>query len=557
MPTIATHNGSKAHRDHNLRGHSTDKQEHIQKGGIHETWKDEAPRAAYDRIFGEAVAAYNAKQSRPERQIKDYYNKIAQDEKKHPVYEMIVGVYGGIPEDACKSILSDFVNDWEKRNPNLELIGAYYHADEEGEPHVHLDYIPVARGYTRGMEVQNGLVKALGQQGFEKQGKATAQILWEQRENQALEQICMEYGIEIEHPQKNKGVEHLHTEAYKVQQELQNVHQELQNGIMQASMEKSTLEDKIIALEGEFEAEKGMYDGQIKAKEEELASLTGAVMEQEELKERTVDKTILGKSKDTVTMPYQEYQALHHYANLQDNVKQRERQVAVKEAWCQAKERELTNQQTSLEQLESELNDRIENAPKYKDDAARYSEWYHEASAKADRLENELDTVKKENVMLEARQFDMERSVKQMEQTIKEQEKELSLFQQVYGKIKDWVLEKLHFLKQAEEVLQEPDGKTSKLNKMKDDQGYESGPYARYFHADKKWQFFWEQDGKMTNSDRKGFLRRGYLPAAAELQQELGHTKMLNQDILQEAVEVQQSYGRQHTYSREHGGMSM
>lgn len=51
-----------------------------------------------------------------------------------------------------------FVEEWQERNPNLELIGAYYHGDEPGaEPHVHLDYIPVAHGYTKGIETQTGL----------------------------------------------------------------------------------------------------------------------------------------------------------------------------------------------------------------------------------------------------------------------------------------------------------------------------------------------------------------------------------------------------------------
>lgn len=47
-----------------------------------------------------------------------------------------------------KKILKDYVQDWKRRNPNLEMIGAYYHNDEQGkQPHVHIDYVPVAHGY--------------------------------------------------------------------------------------------------------------------------------------------------------------------------------------------------------------------------------------------------------------------------------------------------------------------------------------------------------------------------------------------------------------------------
>ncbi len=132
-----------------------------------------------------------------------------------------------IDEQVGKQILREFVDSWKDRNPNLELIGAYYHADEEGVPHVHCDYVPVAHGYTRGMETQTGLVKALGEMGFEKQGKATAQILWEHRENNTLETLCKARGLIIEHPLEENRV-HLQTDAYKARQELTEVQQELE-----------------------------------------------------------------------------------------------------------------------------------------------------------------------------------------------------------------------------------------------------------------------------------------------------------------------------------------
>ena len=121
--------------------------------------------------------------------------------------------------------MKEFVETWQKRNPNLELIGAYYHADEQGEPHVHIDYVPVAHGYTRGMRVQNGVVKALKEMGFEKNGKETAQIAWERRENKVLEDICIGFGLNIVHPREHR--KHLDTATYKAQQRLLTANQEL------------------------------------------------------------------------------------------------------------------------------------------------------------------------------------------------------------------------------------------------------------------------------------------------------------------------------------------
>lgn len=230
--TISTHNGSSVAREHNIRNPKVIcKEPHIDPNGIHETWIDEPIREAYDRLFGAAVEEYNSKQARPERRIKSYYNDVCKDSKKHPAYEMIIGIYGKNEDGSLicsaeqgKEIMRKFVDDWKRRNPNLELIGAYYHADEpDGEaPHVHIDYIPVAHGYKKGLQTQTGLVKALGEQGLEKKGKATAQIQWEQRENDYLTQLCEAVGLTVDHP-KIAGRKHLETEEAKLKKRVEEL----------------------------------------------------------------------------------------------------------------------------------------------------------------------------------------------------------------------------------------------------------------------------------------------------------------------------------------------
>lgn len=225
--TIATHNGSNVAYEHNIRNVKVvSKEEHIDIEGEHENWIDEKVRDAYQRIFGEAVERYNAKQKRADRKITSYYNDVCKDAKRHPVYEMIIGVYGkdenGFPicsKEEGKAIMREFVDEWKQRNPHLELIGAYYHADELGEPHVHLDYIPVAQGYIRGLDTQCGLVKALEQQGLVKEGKETAQIKWQRQENKALEEICKTHGLTVDHP-RIEGMKHRETELYKAEQDI-------------------------------------------------------------------------------------------------------------------------------------------------------------------------------------------------------------------------------------------------------------------------------------------------------------------------------------------------
>ena len=226
--TISTHNGSAVAREHNIRNRKvTSKEGHIDPHGRHEIWIDEKPKEAYERLFGQAVEKYNDKQKRADRKIKDYYQQICGDKKKHAVYEMIISVGdrtnyadGTLREQDTRAILREFVDGWQARNPHLTLIGAYYHADEQGAPHAHLDYIPVAHGYKRGLETQSALVKALEQQGFVKDGKETAQIQWERRENAHLESLCLSKGIEVVHP-LIEGRKHIETEMYKATQDLE------------------------------------------------------------------------------------------------------------------------------------------------------------------------------------------------------------------------------------------------------------------------------------------------------------------------------------------------
>ncbi|MBQ1658706.1 MAG: plasmid recombination protein [Clostridia bacterium] len=226
---ISTHNGSEAHRAHNIRkDYVVSKQEHIdaQRSPLNEIWADEAPQDAYQRIFGAAVEEYNQKQKRADRKIKDYYRQICADKKKHPVYEMIIQVGGmddNIPIETHKAILKEFYENFCEQNDSFECIGAYLHLDE-ATPHLHIDYIPVATGYKNGMSIQTGLVKALEQMGYSKTGKETAQIQWERNMNMLLETICVKYGLQIEH--LRLGTAHLDTETYKVLQEVLKIARE-------------------------------------------------------------------------------------------------------------------------------------------------------------------------------------------------------------------------------------------------------------------------------------------------------------------------------------------
>lgn len=255
MATIATHVGHSISEDHNLRDEKkTSKDGHIDpsKTPLNETIYYESIKDAYHTLFDDSVAEYNAKQTRADRCIDDYYQKIAQSKQKHPAYEMIIGVYNKtdkgkvieaereFSDEVGKEIMKEFVAGWANRNPNLHMTGAHYHADEDGQPHIHIDFIPVIDNCARGMRRQTAFDKALQRQGFkkkeavyelnedgsqkldennkpiQKQAWSTPQMQWEASENKALEDLCLARGLTVEHPDRDAGGRrHEHTDDYK------------------------------------------------------------------------------------------------------------------------------------------------------------------------------------------------------------------------------------------------------------------------------------------------------------------------------------------------------
>jgi len=199
--TLSLHNGSAVKQAHNRReqsalGHASAIDSGRTKDNI--VLVDIPARQAYADIFGDAVQEYNGR-ARADRQIKDYWATINADSRKHTIYELIVQVGGkaeGAPMTAV-DVLKRYVAGWNTANPHLRLVGAYIHLDE-GTPHLHLDYIPVAE-CRRGMKLQNSLTGALKAQGFVTANtRDTAQMQWEQAERTRMRDICRQAGIALE-----------------------------------------------------------------------------------------------------------------------------------------------------------------------------------------------------------------------------------------------------------------------------------------------------------------------------------------------------------------------
>lgn len=285
IATITTHYESKANQYH-AQG-KTKNHEDKEEGVNFFTLCDKKPREEYKKVFGEALQEYNAmqvKKGHSERQIEDYYRHIQKDKKKNEEYEAIYGVYGDdVGEEEAIEILKDIYNTWEERNPNMHLYGFYIHADEESGNgfHAHALYFPVYHS-ERGLSVQNGIDKACREQGFgykKKSGEGkhqTPQTAWEQSENAYLESLCNDRGIEVEHPQRDKNVEHLSVEAYKLTKHIEasrNFIKSLNEEAEELRTEAEALKTQNDVLQQNIAFSKQIaesYQGQIEQAKEEL-----------------------------------------------------------------------------------------------------------------------------------------------------------------------------------------------------------------------------------------------------------------------------------------------
>lgn len=393
MPkTISFHNGSDWSRGHNIRDERyTSNQEHINSSlsANNIIVRDVSVRQAYEEIFGKAVQEYNDRQTRKDRKIDCYYDKIKHDKRKHPVYECIVQIGDrndtGNNAELEKQALIKYAKMWAERNPNLHLIGAYIHCDEpDGTVHLHCDYIPVAE-CSRGMSVQNSLDKALRQQGLKSINiNQTAQMAWQTQERNALMSICHELNIDVQlNQERTKGRQHLSTAEYKV--------------------EKAKLEQDI--------------EQELQPLRDELQEYTDIKRDFETIAVQTtkiplVKKVLVSESElQEVENQAKSYRAIRQQL---ETLKEREKNVAEKEIELQAKETELAEREKRCQKAEIEfdkmkkaLQRAEENVKRYSSELSYKKSELLETTIELDDLKDELyDFGKKYNTLMKSARDD-------------------------------------------------------------------------------------------------------------------------------------------------------
>ena len=191
-------------------------------------YRNEDIRAVYHELFDNALARYNEKQTRRDRVIDDYYEKIRTGKQEKPFEELIIQIGNKDDMNAssengqlARQMLDEYMQSFQQRNPTLRVFSAHLHMDE-ATPHLHIDFIPFTTGSMRGLETRVSLKKALEALGFTGGTKSHTELnQWIEAEKQVLASIMARHDIEWE--QKGTHEEHLSVLDYKKQERSKEV----------------------------------------------------------------------------------------------------------------------------------------------------------------------------------------------------------------------------------------------------------------------------------------------------------------------------------------------
>ena len=301
--SFMTGKGSVNHNSRKFHAKNTDPE----RSYLNVEYCNENIKDVYHELFDEALSRYNEKQTRNDRRIDDYYEKIRSGKQEKPFHEIILQIgdkdtMGAETEEGqlAAKILDEYMQDFQRRNPTLRVFSAHLHMDE-ATPHLHIDFVPYITGSKRGLDTRVSLKQALTALGFKGGTRRETELnQWVSAEKQQLAAIMLEHGIEWE--QKGTHEKHLSLLDFEKQErakevaalEAQKAELEEHNATMQEVNEKwldqlENIEKEIFsAQENREEADKQAEQAKKKASqyEKKLTEIAPMVKDMERFAEK-------------------------------------------------------------------------------------------------------------------------------------------------------------------------------------------------------------------------------------------------------------------------------
>ena len=199
--SFMTGKGSVNHNSRKFHAKNTDPE----RSCLNVEYCNENVKDVYHELFDEALTRYNEKQTRSDRRIDDYYEKIRSGKQEKPFHEIILQIgdkdnMGAKTENGqlAAKVLDKYMRDFQRRNPTLRVFSAYLHMDE-ATPHLHIDFVPYTTGSKRGLDTRVSLKQALSALGFKGGTRRETELnQWVAYEKEQLAAVMLEHGIEWE-----------------------------------------------------------------------------------------------------------------------------------------------------------------------------------------------------------------------------------------------------------------------------------------------------------------------------------------------------------------------
>lgn len=219
----------------------------------------------YHELFDESLVRYNEKQTRSDRRVDDYYEKICSGKQEKPFHEIILQIGNKDNTSAMTEngelaarVLAEYMEEFQERNPTLKVFSSHLHMDE-ATPHLHIDFVPFTTGSRRGLDTRVSLKQALAALGFK--GGTRSDTEWNQwvaAEKEQLAAVMQRHDIEWE----QKGTHEKHLSVLDFEKK------ERQKEVTVLEQEVGSLESESVALSGRIAENKAEIQGLDEVREE-------------------------------------------------------------------------------------------------------------------------------------------------------------------------------------------------------------------------------------------------------------------------------------------------
>lgn len=308
---------------------------------------NESIKKVYHTLFDDALKRYNEKQTRADRRIGNYYEKIRNSKQEKPFHEIIVQIGDMVTMSSesengllAQRILDEYYKGFQERNPYLKVFSAHLHMDE-ATPHLHIDFVPFTTGSKRGLDIRVSLKQALANQGFK--GGTRGDTEWNQwvsSEKEALAVVMERHGVEWE--LKGSHEKHLSVLDYK-KQEREKELTELEGKLAERKDEFKAYKERIENFDNGERALQKLDESMLNESEYQLAE-PATMMSAKSYKAKFVDPFIKKLKSLIVTILARYYEARDnwHRISVLNNNLQRENEVLRYEKY------QLTTENTEL-----------------------------------------------------------------------------------------------------------------------------------------------------------------------------------------------------------------